>query len=245
MRERTQSLIDEFDVEPPPVDAVELAEVKAFLAWVGRQSLHVPRVSRIRAGPRQRRSGTEGDRRLRPGDSSGLARDAVHEAQPEGGRAGDGAARARPDEGELARHRAPPGVSGLHRRQAMGRRRRGDRRAALPRAVHDIGLQGERAGDPDPARKAQGRSRAGGRFRRTATTPRRSPRSSSPIPVSRCSRWIPTTCSRSRWGSWAWANVSACGCSSGATSSIATSSAWCASRATVSTPRTASGWGGS
>ncbi len=34
MRERTQSLIDEFDAQPPPVDAVELAEVKAFLAWV-------------------------------------------------------------------------------------------------------------------------------------------------------------------------------------------------------------------
>ncbi len=34
MRERTQSLINEFDAQPPPVDAVELAEVKAFLAWV-------------------------------------------------------------------------------------------------------------------------------------------------------------------------------------------------------------------
>jgi len=33
MRERTRSLIDGFELDPPPVDDIELAEVKAFLAW--------------------------------------------------------------------------------------------------------------------------------------------------------------------------------------------------------------------
>ena len=49
-----------------------------------RRSLHVPRLPRVRPGPRQRRIGAESGRRLRPGDSPGLARDAVYEAQPEG-----------------------------------------------------------------------------------------------------------------------------------------------------------------
>jgi glutamate dehydrogenase len=38
MRERTEALIEELDAHPPPVDAAEAKEAKAFLRWLGQDS---------------------------------------------------------------------------------------------------------------------------------------------------------------------------------------------------------------
>ena len=107
---------------------------------------------------------------------------------------------AQPDEGELARDRAPALVPRLRRRQALRRGRRGRRRAALPRALHAHRLQREPLGDPGAAAQGAARGRAVGPPARAATTTRRSSRSSRRIRATSCSRSRRTSSSRPRSG---------------------------------------------
>ena len=93
MRERTGSLIDEFDVEPPPADDIELAEVKAFLAWAADNHFTFLGYREYELVRGDDEAGLEGDPRLGPGHPSWLTRHPIQDAQREGVRAGDGAAR--------------------------------------------------------------------------------------------------------------------------------------------------------
>ena len=88
---------------------------------------------------------------LVPGSGLGILREAdetaLFESQFRRAAAAGARARARAvadadgDQGEYALDRASPGLHRLHRGQALRRRRRSDRRAPLPRAVHVDGLQ--------------------------------------------------------------------------------------------------------
>ena len=187
---------------PPPVDPEELSETIDLLEWMRENFTFL--------GYREYEIADEdGEEVLRavPGSGLGILR------QKGGGadlgqlraaaarRAAHGAAQApaQPDEGELARDRASPGVPRLHRRQALRRARRGRRRAALPRAVHAHRVQRDAVGDPrDPP---QGAARAGAlrACRTAATTTRRSSTSSRRIRATSCCRSPRTTSSRSRW----------------------------------------------
>ena len=74
------------------------------------------------------------------------------------------------DQGQLDVHRAPAALPGLHRGQAIRPGRQGDRRAAVPRPVHALGVLREHHPDPGAAPQA---GRGAGRHRpepRTATT---------------------------------------------------------------------------
>ena len=75
-------------------------------------------------------------------------------------------------QGQLARDGAPPGVPRLRRREDVRRRRRGDRRAPVPRAVLQRGLHRVAAADPaDQGEGAGGAASAAGSTR--AATPAR------------------------------------------------------------------------
>ena len=133
MRERMQALIDE--PTPAGMDEDEFAEARALLAWVadhhftflGYREYELTE-SALKAvegsglGPAARRSAAPP--RLREA-AAGRAR-ARPRARPAGARQGDQ---------PLAD--PPPRVPGLHRRQEVRRRAQRDRRAALPRPLHD------------------------------------------------------------------------------------------------------------
>jgi glutamate dehydrogenase len=107
-------------------------------ALADRQPFHVSRLADLRA----RDEGGEDVLRIVPGSDSGScasrsARCPRVSRRCRRRRANALAQRAAdPDEGELARDRAPAGLSRLCRRQAIQRRRRSDRRDALPRPLH-------------------------------------------------------------------------------------------------------------
>ena len=99
MRGRAAALIDELEREPPPIDAVELDETKAFLAWVADGHFTF-------LGYREYDLVLEdGEAGLRAIPDSGLgmlrgaAGAAVHEAGPEGARDRADTARTGPDQG--------------------------------------------------------------------------------------------------------------------------------------------------
>ncbi len=145
----------ELDERPPPVDEAELAEARALLEWIddhhftflGYRSYDlVQRGRRGHAAPGARHR----PRHPAPGpDQAGLGQ--LRQAAAGGQAAGPGAARPRPDQGQLALDRAPAVVPGLHRGQALRRAGRGRRRAALPRPVHLGRLQPEPARHPGAA----------------------------------------------------------------------------------------------
>ena len=126
---------------------------------------------------------------------------------------------------EHALHRAPAGLPRLHRRQALRRQRRGDRRAPLPRPVHLHRLQ--RPGVRDPAAARQGRGDRHARRPAAGRPPGQGAATTSwrPIRATSCSRSPTTTCTRRRWASWPSASASGCACSCGATRSSASSRA--------------------
>ena len=143
-------------------------------ALAGRQSLHLPRLPRVRPGGRAGRDGAAGGARHRPGHLA--ARQArlviLRRAAARGARAGQGPAAAHPDQGQLPVHRAPALLPGLHRDQADRRERRGQRRVPVPRPLHACRLPREHHPDPGAAAQA-GRAcwnRPG--WPRTATTAR-------------------------------------------------------------------------
>ncbi len=96
----------------------------------------------------------------------GLVRRAAGRGAQQDPRAAD----ARPHQGELALDRAPAGLPGLRRGQDVRRGRHRDRRAPLPRAVHLLVVQRQRAAHPGAA--AQG-SRGPGRVRLRGGQPQR------------------------------------------------------------------------
>ena len=133
-----------------------------------------------------------------------------------------------------------PRVPRLRRRQALRRRRPGDRRAALPRPLHAHRLPREPAAR---SRSCAARSTAILAARRLpAGQPQREGADRDPRDATRatsCSRSRSTSCSRSPWASCTWASASGCGCSCAATRSGASCPASSSCRATASTPRTA------
>ena len=100
------------------------------------------------------------------------------------------------DQGQLALHRAPPGLPRLRRRQDVRRRRRGRRRAPLPRAVLLRGLH--RVASPRiPVLREQGRARCWTAPGFAPRQPRRqgpAARSSRPTRATSCSRPRSTSC---------------------------------------------------
>ncbi len=246
MRERALALIDELDGRAAAGRRARGCRDHGVPGVAGRRPLHVPRLPGVRPGTRARRGGSPG---CAPTRDSGSC----------GGRPSSRTRSSAP--GQLALADEPYSLlltkansrATVHRPAYMDyigvkkydAERRVDRRAPVPRPVHDSRPQGRRPRDPDRSAATWTRYCGAPASPPTATTPRRCSRSSSPTRGSRCSRWTSTTCSRSRWGSSGWASASGSGCSSDATRSSGSPSAWCASRATDSTPRTGSAWRGS
>ena len=165
MRGAGARLIDELDVEPPPRwDDDELAEVKAFLAWLADD--HFTFLG-YREYELVTRATTQPGLRAVPDSGLGILRgspvDAVHEAQrrrPWRWRRSPHVLVLTKANSRATVHRpAYLDYIGVKRFDADGH---GHRRAPLPRPVHDVGLQGERARDPAPARQGRRRPRAGG-----------------------------------------------------------------------------------
>ena len=193
MRARTRARWPRSSSDAPRrrLDASEVEEAEAFLRWLADDHFtflgYREYDLRGRGWTRRRCS-------VDPDSGLGILRDA---GAPSSDRA-DAARRcelarspqlAGADQGQLALDRAPARLPGLRRRQALRPRRPGDRRAPLPRALHDRRLQSERARDPAAAR--QGRLRAGAR-RLPARQPRRQGADRDPRVLSRATR-----CSRS------------------------------------------------
>ena len=128
-------------------------------ALARRRQPHLPRLPRVRAEGRRRRGLPHPGRRQRPGHPQhgrrprGADRD-VEELRLAAARRPGARPRARApgaEQGELAIHRAPQRVPGLHRREDVRRGGRGDGRAALPRALLLQRLHAEHPRHPDPA----------------------------------------------------------------------------------------------
>ena len=119
--------------------------------------LHLPRLPRLRHRAGGRRGAAQRGARDRPGHPApvGGAQDRVvaglRPAAARGARPGARALPAQPHEGQLARHRPPPRLPRLRRRQALRRRGESGRRAALPRPLHPHRLPRQPARHPDPA----------------------------------------------------------------------------------------------
>ena len=144
-------------------------------ALAGRRALHVPRLPRVRPGRRGGRDAADRGARHRArhpaARPAGVER--VRRAAARGAGQGHRAAAADRDQGQLDVHRAPAALPGLHRGQAVRPGRHGDRRAAVPRAVHALGVLREHHPDPGAAPQAgrgAGRHRPGRRTATTATT---------------------------------------------------------------------------
>ena len=158
------------DHAPAGIEREDIVEAGAFLCWLEDHNFTflgyrdydiVQEDGEVRLTARAR---------YRPGHPApvGGAQDLLVAGlrPPSARRAGQGAGALppQPDEGQLARHRPPPRLPGLRRRQALRRRRERDRRAALPRPLHPHRLPRQPARHPDPA--PQGRR--GARARRAA-----------------------------------------------------------------------------
>ena len=156
---------DELDEHPPPVDPDELAEGRALLRWMADQ--HFTFLG-YRAYDLERDADGGDVLRAVPGSGLGILRDraggptgtrrrASRKLPARDPRQGARDEPARAHEGERALDRAPPDVPRLRRRQALRRARQRDRRAPLPRALHVVGVH--RQPDRRPGAAAQGRRR--------------------------------------------------------------------------------------
>ena len=217
-------------------------------ALAGRRPLHVPRLPRVRASREQDgEAGSKCDRRLRPRDPARARRNAATRTLA-------------PKALALARAPHPLVLTKANSRATVHRPayldyigvKRFDADGEVIGERRFLGLYTTAAYKASPREipLLRGRSR---RVLERAGLPARQPRRQGadrdPRVLSRATR-----CSRSTADELfddrdgdprARASASACGCSSAATRSIASSRAWSASRATASTPRTASGSGGS
>ena len=149
---------------PPPVDPDEVAEARDLLQWI-----HDDHFAFLGYREYEIVTDEDGDAlRALPESGLGILRatgEAPISSQLRAAAAGGAQARAReepaqPDEGQLARDRAPARVPRLRRREALRRGGRGRRRAALPRPLHAHRLQREPLGDPGAATQGPARRRA-------------------------------------------------------------------------------------
>ena len=154
MRDRAAEVLDELDQPVPGVPDDDRNEARALLEYLlddhftfiayREYSLHDEAISSVDGtGPR---------------DPQGRAPEPARPPRPATRRcrAGLGAGGAEPHEDERHEHGPPSRPPRLHRHQALRRRRRGDRRAPLPRPVHVERLR--RVGAGAPRRAAQGRA---------------------------------------------------------------------------------------
>ncbi len=138
----------------------------------GRRPLHLHRLPRVPPQHRRRRGRAAGGARhrarhpaCRPGDARRLRQDAAAGAGEGAGEDAPGAG-----QGQLQVHGPPAGLPRLHRREDLRRRRRGHRRAPVPRAVLLRRLH--RVADAHPAAPREGVRRPRG-GRRRAREPHR------------------------------------------------------------------------
>ena len=155
-------------------------EARRLPALARRRQLHLPRLPRLRAIVQE--DGEVAARRRCPGPGWGscasrsartTARRGLRRAAARRARAARRALPAEPHEGQLARHRPPPRLPRLRRRQALRRGRERGRRAALPRPLHARRLPRQPARHPDPAPQGRRDPRRAPRSRPAATTRRR------------------------------------------------------------------------
>ena len=173
MRQQALALADELAAartsdNRPPVPEKDITDSVELLRWLADDHFTFLGYRRVPAG---RRAGEAATRRgtAAGGRCSAPAWASCARTQPEaralssmtrrGAREGAGEAAADHHQGQLPGHRAPLGVPRLHRLQDLRRRRRGDRRAALPGAVLHRGVPHQRAGAAGGP--AQGRRGAG------------------------------------------------------------------------------------
>ena len=231
MRARCASaLIDELDGSPPPIDAGEIAEAKAFLRWMADEPLHVPRLPEYDLVIDE-----DGDRRCRPRPglrrSGSCAATRSHAAARRLGAkaldAGAGAPRAlvltKANSRATVHRPSYLDYIGVKRFDADGE---AHRRAALPRPLHDAPpTRRARAADPDPARQGRDACSTRAGFAPDSHDAQGAARDPRGLPARRA---VPDrrrrAVRRSRWGSSGSASASACGCSCAATRSSASSS---------------------
>ncbi len=209
MRARAVELAAELDERArPPLDAERGRGGPGLPRLARRRPLHLPRLPRVRPRPTRTATATARPRSPAPGSGSCATTSGQQQLAPLRRAAARACARcapralpARPDEGELARDRAPAGLPRLRRRQALRRRRQGDRRAPLPRPLHDARLPASPREIPILRRKVEAVLDA---RRLPARQPRRQGAARDPrdVPARRAvPDRRPTSCSRSRWGS--------------------------------------------
>ena len=119
------------------VDAAEVEEARALLAWVARPPLHVPRLPRVRRSTARRCAPSRAPGSGCCAAASGHVSTAFAKLPPAVRAL---ALRADPLVLTKANTRSPihrPALPRLHRRQALRRRGQRRRRAALPRPLHD------------------------------------------------------------------------------------------------------------
>ena len=206
----------------------------------GRQQLHVPRRARIRHDRRRARlHGGAGQRARHPA----LARRARAAPRQRAGvdHAGDHgvparAAAAHHHQGERALARAPARAHGLHRGEALRRRRAADRRIPHRRPVHLHGLYALDA--LDPVSPAQGRQPDAPLRLRSGQPFRQGIRGGAGelLRATSCSRSTRTRSTASCSPSCISTSARACACCRGAIASTASSRSWCTCRATATTP---------
>ena len=152
-------------------DEDEVAEVVAFLEWLARRQLHLPRRARLRAGRRRpaRRAGLRARPARRRGALGLRQARGGRVARPEPARAGAGrrAAAGLQDQPHVAG--APPRAHGLRRRPPRRRRRRDRRRgAAASASSRPRPTPSPRSETPAPAPQAAADPRQRGPDRRLA-----------------------------------------------------------------------------
>ena len=141
-------------------------------------------------------------------------------------------------QGQLPLDRAPAGLPRLHRRQDLRRRRRGGRRAPLPRPVHLGRLHRASPTSRCCAARSTGVLAAPG-FPPTSHAARRCSTSSRPTRATSCSRSPSTSSPRSCTRCCTCRSATGCACSCARTTSAATCPAWSTCRATATRRRCA------
>ena len=240
MRERMQALIDE--PAPAGVDAAEVEEARALLAWVGDHHFTF-------LGYREYALDGERAARRRGLRARAAARRRRATSRPRSPSCRRRCARWRSSRDLLVLTKAndrspdpPAELPRLRRRQALRRR------AATWSASAASSASTRRS----PTARCRRTSRCCGArsqaVRRARRVPARQPRRQGAgrdhrhLPARRAlPDRAPTSSTRSRAGSSSWASASACGCSCAPTATSASSPAWSSSRATASTPPTGCG----
>ena len=130
MHEQAVTIADGLDASELPVERARGRGGPRAARVARRRALHLPRLPRVRLHHGGRAGHPPRPAGLRPGHPPGRPEAELGQAAARGEREGAGAQAAHPDQGELALHRAPVGVPGLCRHQAVRRERRAGRGVA-------------------------------------------------------------------------------------------------------------------